>query len=180
MNTVKKIGSLIGGAAMVAAGLGLTAGLAPASAAPTQNGANLFIAQDPANPGQMLVQVFGTFPMSGHDAHGFINNLNTGSVPGGMRYEIYGDDGGSGDGTVTLNRWFAGAGSSGEGHLYATDTGIHYRRQYTVPKGDLNEDFCYNSGCSEGETDEIYARATFVDGDGTNRRQISNVVTQQF
>ena len=76
-----------------------------------------FIAQDPANTGQLLVSVFGTFPMDGYDAHGFLNNLNTGSVRGGMRYEIYGDDDGSGDRTISLNRWFAGAGSRGEGHL---------------------------------------------------------------
>jgi hypothetical protein len=168
--------SLIGGAAMLAAAtVGLTAGAAPASAAPTQNGANLFIAQDPANPGQLLVSVHGTFPMNAHDAHGFINNLNTGSVPGGMRYEIFGDDEGSSDRTVTLNRWFGGAGASGEGHLYATDTGVHYRRQYTVPKADLNEDDAFID-----DNDEVYARATFVDGDGVNRHQISNVVTNLF
>jgi hypothetical protein len=172
----KHIALLLGGAELLAAAaVGLTVGAAPASAAPTQNGANLFVAQDPANPGQLLVSVHGTFPMNGHDAHGFINNLNTGSVPGGMRYEIFGDDDGSGDRTVTLNRWSGGAGSSGEGHLYATDTGIHYRRQYTVPKADLNEDDAFYN-----DIDEVYARATFVDGDGTNRRQISNVVTQQF
>jgi hypothetical protein len=172
----KNIASLIGGAAMLAAAtVGLTAGAAPASAAPTQNGAKLFVAQDPANPGQMLVSVHGTFPMNGHDAHGFINNLNTGSVPGGMRYEIFADDDGSGDRTATLNRWFGGAGVSGEGHLYATDTGIHYHHGYSVPKADLNEDDAFYN-----DIDEVYARATFVDGDGGNRRQISNVVTQQF
>jgi hypothetical protein len=52
-----------------------------------------------------------------------------------MRYGIFGDDGGSDDRMVTLNRWFAGAGATGEGHLYATDTGIHYRRQYTSQEG---------------------------------------------
>jgi hypothetical protein len=172
----KHIALLLGGAELLAAAMvGLIAGTPPASAAPTQSGANLFVAQDPANPGQLLVSVHGTFPMNGYDAHGFINNLNTGSVPGGMRYEIFGDDDGSGDRTVTLNRWFGGASSSGEGHLYATDTGIHYRRQYTVPKADLNEDDAFYN-----DIDEVYARATFVDGDGVNRHQISNVVTQQF
>ncbi len=172
----KRIALLLGGAELLAVAMvGLSMGATPASAAPTQSGANLFIAQDPGNPGQLLVSVHGTFPMSGYDAHGFINNLNTGSAPGGMRYEIFGDDDGSGDRTVTLNRWFGGAGASGEGHLYATDTGIHYRRQYTVPKADLNEDDAFLD-----DNDEVYAKATFVDGDGVNRSQISNVVTNQF
>jgi hypothetical protein len=64
------------------------------------------------------VAVFGTFPMNGYDAHGFINNLNNGYAPGGMRFELYGDDNGEGDRTVTLNRWFAGADTKAGG-LYA-------------------------------------------------------------
>jgi hypothetical protein len=174
MSPTNNIASLIGGVAVAAAVIGLTAGLAPAAAAPTQNGAHLAIAQDPANPANLLVAVFGTFPMNGYDAHGFINNLNTGSVPGGMRFEIYGDDPGEGDRTVTLNRWFAGADTK-SGGLYATDTGIHYRRDYVVPKSDFNEDH----GAFD-DTDEIYARATFVDGGGGNRRQYSNAVVGQY
>jgi hypothetical protein len=65
----KHIALLLGGAELLAAAaLGLTVRAAPASAAPTQNGANLFITQDPANPQQLLVSVHGSFPMSGYDA----------------------------------------------------------------------------------------------------------------
>jgi len=62
----KHIALLLGGVELLAAAaLGLSAGAPPASAAPAQSGANLFVAQDPANPGQLLVSVHGTFPMSG-------------------------------------------------------------------------------------------------------------------
>jgi hypothetical protein len=174
MSATKNIASLIGGAAVAAAAIGLTAGLTPAAAAPAQNGANLAIAQDPANPANLLVAVFGTFPMNGYDAHGFINNLNNGYAPGGMRFELYGDDNGEGDRTVTLNRWFAGADTK-SGGLYATDTGIHYRRDYVVPKSDLNEDDAFYN-----DIDEVYAKATFVDCCWGNRSQYSNVVVGQF
>lgn len=52
----KHIALLIGGAELLAAAaVALTVRAAPASAAPTQNGVNLFTTQDPANPEQLLV-----------------------------------------------------------------------------------------------------------------------------
>ena len=87
-----------------------------ASAAPTQSGADLSSRRIRPTPDNSWYP-FRYVPDGRYDAHGFLDDLNTGSVRGGMRYEIYGDDDGSGDRTISLNRWFAGAGSRGEGHL---------------------------------------------------------------
>jgi len=62
----KHIALLLGGAELLAAAaVGLTVRAAPAPAAPTQNGAHLFITQGPDNPEQLLVSVRSSFPMNG-------------------------------------------------------------------------------------------------------------------
>jgi hypothetical protein len=82
MTALKNI-PLVAAAALAATTLGLTVGLAPASAAPTQTpGTTLAVTADPANPGYYRLAVKGTFPMNEHDAHGFINNLEPGESPG--------------------------------------------------------------------------------------------------
>ena len=56
--------------------------------------------------------------------------------------------------------------------MYATDEGIHNRCDFRMPMSDLDK--------ADG-TDEIYARAIFLDADGANRGdQHSNVVTGDF
>ena len=70
MNTHKSIASLMGGAAMVATVAGMTAGLAPASAAPSQSpGSQLTIVdQNITGPGNNRVIVQGVYPMEKPDA----------------------------------------------------------------------------------------------------------------
>jgi hypothetical protein len=175
MTTFKNIGTLIGAIAAAAAAVGLTVGLAPASAAPTQSGANLAIYPDTATPGNYRVRVSGVFRMSEHDAHGFINNINTGERPGGMRYIYNGDDPGQHDPNVAGSGWYPGAGAHHGGYLRAESDGIHYYQEISVPKGQLNEDPNYFD-----DNDEIYVEAVFVDADGVGRTQVSNVITNLF
>ena len=69
---------------MLAASVGLTAGLAPVSAAPQASpGVSLTVRDDPANPANYLVKIEGTFPMSEGDANDRVNHMTPG---GGMDY----------------------------------------------------------------------------------------------
>jgi hypothetical protein len=112
--------------------------------------------------------------MSEYDAHGFINNINTGERPGGIEYNIHAEDP-DGD-PLIKGEFFPGAGKGpGAGYLVAEADGIHYHREFVVPWSALNEDDRVFD-----DTDEIYTRSTFVDGDGGNRHQYSNVVVNQF
>jgi hypothetical protein len=169
MNKHKIMAALMGGAAMTAAAMGLTAGLAPATAAPA--GAKLSVF--PVNTATHRVTIEGVFPMSEADAVGFINNINTGALPGEMSYAIYGDDP-TGISNRGVHR-FPGAGVQEMGHLIATPDGLHYLRILELPRGVLNED----DNAFDNE-DEIYVRAQFRDADGGTRAQISNVVTANF
>lgn len=93
----KIVRPLIAGATVAVAALGLTAALAPASAAPGPSGANLHIIEDPDNQGNYLLAILGRFPMPQADAVGFLNNINNGDCQGGMNYYIFGDDEGDPD-----------------------------------------------------------------------------------
>jgi hypothetical protein len=171
MNTSRKIGALMGGAAMIAAAAGLTAGLVPAAAAPANPAGKLSVF--PVNTEIHRVTIEGVFPMSEADAVGYINNINTGAVPGEMSYAIYGDDP-----TGISNRGvfrFPGAGHQEMGHLIASPEGLQYLRILEVPRGVLNED----DNPFDNE-DEIYVRALFTDADGGTRAQSTNVVTANF
>jgi len=169
MNALKKVASMLGGAAVLAAITGLAAGVAPASAAPHQTpGSNLYIYQDPANPANWALGIEGVFPMSEYDAHGFINNINTAERPGGVNYTIIGDDP---DSKALYGRWFPGAGWDSDGGLYAQSDGIRFTRTLSVPKSTLNED--------DG-IDEIYVYVGFVEADGGVRRAHTNVVHGNF
>jgi hypothetical protein len=171
MSNRKTIAALMGGAAMVAAAMGITAGLAPAAAAPAHPAARLSVF--PVNTETHRVTIEGVFPMSEADAVGYINNINTGNVPGGMSYAIYGDD------PTGISRRgvyeFPGAGLQEMGHLIATPEGLHYLRILEVPRGVLNED----DNPFDNE-DEIYVRTLFTDADGGVRPQSTNVVTANF
>jgi hypothetical protein len=102
----------IGHVGAIAGAVGFVIGLAsaPATAAPTQSGARLFVYTDSATSDKTRVTVEGAFPMSEADTVGYLNNIYTGKQPGGMEYLYYGDDNGQGDRTVT-QRWVAGNGS---------------------------------------------------------------------
>jgi hypothetical protein len=176
MNTARNISSLLAAAAALAA-VGLTTGLAPVSAAPTQtSGTTLSVTPDPANSANYYrLAVKGMFPMNEYDAHGFINNLNTGTLPGGggINYVILGDDPDSNDHVIGAH--FYRAGTRSTGYLTAESDGIHFFQIISVPKSLLNEDdgaFDY--------TDEVYVVADFVDGDGGKRKAFSNPVSGTF
>lgn len=160
--------------------VGLTVGLAatPALAEPTPVNALLRIS--PNNATSYVVNISGRFPMSEYDAHGFINNLGTGSRvaaglgPGGIFYRLYGDDSGSNDPTVAVTTLVPGKrmpSPQTSGYLYAASDGIHFEQQFVVSKGALNED--------DGE-DEIYGEAVFVDGDNGQRQVWSTVIRRSF
>jgi hypothetical protein len=170
MNARNKIASVMGGAAMIASVIGMTAGLAPAAAAPKQIGANLHIVQDPHYPANYLLTVTGRYPMSHADAQGFLNNINNGKCKGFLGYIVFGDDGGPVK--VIHSVEFPGEHADGRGFWKAGPGGLEYRREFSLLKSDLNED-------SDG-TDEIFARAIFRDSDCVDRRHTSQVVTGNF
>lgn len=169
MNTRKKLVSVISGAAMIATAFGAPASLVPASAAPGQSGATLFITQDQVTPTNYLLAVLGTFRMPEADAVGFLNNINNGRCEGGMFYHIIGDDG---DPQYIVTKRFLGAHEDDQGYFKATSEGLVYRRQILLRKNFLNED-------SDGE-DEIYAQASFLDSDCKTRVQTTQVITNHF
>lgn len=162
MNTAKQIRSVAAGAAVIAA-IGLTAGLAPASAAPRPSpGVTLGIADDPANSANYLLTIRGLFPMSEGAAYDRLTNLAGG---GGMDYIVYADDPGGDDGRIGNPHGFLGTPGPPGGVLIATPDGLSFSRQISVPKGQLDEDFCFSFGCSD-DTDEVYVFARFVQGNG--------------
>ena len=169
MNTHKLIASLMAGAAMVATVAGMTAGLAPASAAPSQSpGSQLTIVdQNITGPGNNRVIVQGVFPMQKPDAVGYLNNLSAGC--GGMHYIVWGDDGGE---QYLFDRNYPGVHDDIDGFVRATDRGLEYLQQFVVPASVLNED-------GDG-SDEVFVRARFVDGDCGSRVQNTNVVKGDF
>lgn len=170
MNTRKKVGSVLGGAAMVATVVGLTVGLTPASAAPSQTpGATLSIVdQNITGAGKNRVILYGVFPMLEPDAVGFIVHLMDNGC-GGMHYIVLGDDGKE---QYLFDRNFPGTSEGVEGSLWASNRGLEYRREFIVPSSVLDED--------KDGTDEVFVRARFVDGDCVSRVQNTNVVKANF
>lgn len=170
MTVRRKITSTIGAATMTVAALGMTAGLAPASAAPAQTaGATLTIVdQNITGAGYNRVILYGVYPMQEPDAVGFITHLNDNGC-GGMHYTVLGDDGNE---QYLYDRNFPGTSESVEGFLRASSRGLEYRREFLVPATVLNED--------KDGTDEVFVRARFVDGDCASRIQNTNVVKGNF
>jgi hypothetical protein len=155
-------------ASLAATSVGLTAGVAPASAARAQSGATLYIFEDPAIHTNYRVTIKGLFPMEQADAVGYLNNINDGKCEGGMSYHVHGDDG---DPQHIVTKVFHGAHSDPEGYLRATPEGLEYLREIPLRKGFLNED--------DG-TDEIYAQAIFLDSDCISSVQTTQVLTGEF
>lgn len=177
MNATKNIPTLIAAAALAATTVGLTAGLAPASAAPTQTpGTTLVVSPDPQNGEKYRrVNVKGMFPMNEHDAHGFINNLETGAHPGGVDYGVFADDPDSSDRLIGPTYQYRGAGTRSTGYLTAESDGIHFFQIISVPTRLLNEDV----GRFDN-VDEVYVQVDFVDGDGGIRTAYTNPVRGAF
>lgn len=177
MNTLKNIGSLIGGAAVVAATVGLTAGLAPASAAPQQSpGVTLSVVPNPANDAEYLLRIEGTFPMSENDARDRVNHLGP---SGGMDYIVYADDPGDSDSTIGAPHGYVGYPGPEGGFMTDSPFGIRFLREIAVPKGDLNEDFCFSFGCGD-DTDEVYVKVRFVQAGVGDLRAYTNAVSGKF
>lgn len=155
MNSSTNIRALVGGAAVITAVVGLTAGLAPASAAPQQSpGVSLTkVFVDPDNSSNYILRVEGKFPMSEGAAYDRLRNMSPG---GGIEYTVYADDPGEGDQIITSPGFIGAPGPPG-GALIATSAGIAFLREFSVPTSKLNED--------DG-TDEIYVRVRFVQGNG--------------
>ena len=167
MNTRKNIARLMGGAAMVATVVGMTAGLAPASAAPSQSpGSQLTIVdQNITGPGKNRVIVQGVYPMEKPDAVGFLNNLSAGC--GGMHYIVWGDDGSE---QYLFDRNYPGVHEDIDGS-WATD------RAWST----CNSSSCLRASSTRTDgTDEVFVRARFVDGDCGSRIQNTNVVKGSF
>jgi len=180
MNTRKKIGSLMGGVATIAAVVGLTAGLAPAAAAPAQSGATLYVCQDVNNPDNYRMTIKGVFPMQQADAVGFLVHVNdgqhSGNGPGGMIYHLEADDGNGWPGDQGIaGGFFPGAQVDAEGYVKAGPGGLEYLREISIPRNEFDED-----GGPINEEDEIYAVAAFRDGDGGERHQFSQKIVRYF
>jgi hypothetical protein len=178
MNTQNMIRSVIGGAAAIAAVVGLGAGMPAASAAPAQSGATLYVYEDPKNPNNYRVSIKGVFPMQQADAVGFITHVNDGNRPGGpgpggMIYDIIADD----DGTdPSIGHSFRqGVLVDAEGYLRPGPDGLEYLGEISIPKTKFNED-----DGPINEEDEVYAVASFRDGDGRERVQFSQKVVRYF
>lgn len=163
------ITTLMGGAALVATVAGIAAGMAPASAAPSQspNSRLTIVDQNVTGAGFNRVIVQGWFPMQKPDAVGFLNNLSAGC--GGIHYILWGDDGNE---QYLFDRNYPGVHDDIDGYIRATDRGLEYQQQFVVPANVVNED-------ADG-TDEVFARARFVDGDCGSRVQNTNVVKGNF
>lgn len=172
MTAFKKIGTLVGTAAVAAAAVGLTTGLPPASATPGQSGATLFIVQDSVNQGNYRPAILGRISMPQADAVGFLNNIN--NCAGGMNYYVFGDDEGDPDRYIVA-KYFPGVQVDDQGYMKATSQGLEYRREILLRKNFLNED----SGVLD-DNDEIYAQAHFKDSDCKVRVQTTQVITNLF
>jgi len=181
MRTPKTIAALMGGAATIAAVVGMTAGLAPAAAAPAQSGATLYVYEDPKNPSNYRVSIKGVFPMQQPDAVGFLVHVNDGNHPGGpgpggMIYHLEADDGNGWPNDQSFaNGFFPGAQVDAEGYLKAGPDGLEYLRELSIPKGKFNED-----DGAFNEEDEVYAVAESRDGDGGHRTHFSQKIVRYF
>jgi len=181
MKATKKLTALLGGAAAISTVVALTAGAATSAASPAQSGATLYVCQDVANPSNYRVTIKGVFPMQQPDAVGFLvhvnDGINTGQGPGGMIYHVVGDDGNGwpGDRDIFPSTFVQGAQVDSEGYVRAGPGGIEYLREISIPRKNFDEDSSFIN-----EEDEIYAVASFRDGDGGERTQFSQQIVRYF
>lgn len=167
-----KVTTLLSSAAMAGTALALTTAIA--ASAPAANGAQLYVCRDVQNAGNYRISIKGTYPMLQEDAYGYLKHVNDGPRQGGMEYVLFADDEGSGD-NVIMSNFVPGNRHDGSGYIDPTAEGLTYHREFTIPRGNFDEDnFLID------EEDEIYATATFIDGDGGRRTQVSAPITRHF
>lgn len=176
MNPSKKMASAIGGAAMAATVVGLTAGLALAAAAPAASGAHLSLCPDFGHPGNYRTTIQGVFPMSEADATGFLIHINDNPQPGGIEYHVLADDeGGYQHDHDIFATFLPHTQTDSTGYLRPGPGGIEYRREFLIPMDKFNED----DGVFDDQ-DEVYAAATFRDADGGRRQQFSQQIAKDL
>lgn len=181
MNTRMTSTTMLGGAAVFGAVVGLAAGVA--TAAPSQtDGAMLYMCQDAGNPSSYRISVLGTYPMDSADAAGYLIHMNDGDHPGGpgpggLRVQLKADDEGNNDHDIGYG-FYPTTATTSEGFLRAVPGGLEYRREMVVPRPNFNED--YRQPGSDDDVDEVYAVATFRDGDGGERPAVTQSITRNF
>ncbi|OBA92425.1 hypothetical protein A5662_21210 [Mycobacteriaceae bacterium 1482268.1] len=170
--------ALIGGAAVIGCAAGLIAGVVPATAAPQNSpGVVLSVNDDPANRSNYLLRIEGKLPMSEGDAYDRLAHLGPG---GGMDYIVYADDPGDNDQPIGMPHGYPGAPGPAGGLVIATPYGLSFMREISVPRGDLDEDFCFSWGCGD-DTDEVYVKVRFVQGNGVpDLGAYTNPVSRKF
>lgn len=123
----------------------------------------------------------GVFAMSEYAAHGYMNNLDTGTRvanglgPGGIEYNIHADDPSSDPRLRSVFYPGKSLGTDPGGWLYAASDGIHNSREILMPRDLHNEDRGWID-----DVDEIYAYVRFIDGDSGVRRAYSNAFWGRF
>jgi hypothetical protein len=93
-----------------------------------------------------------------------------------MIYHLAADDDNGWPADTDIARgFFPGAQVDGEGSLKAGPNGLEYLREMSIPKSRFNEDDSFVN-----DEDEIYAVASFRDGDGGERIQFSQKIVRYF
>jgi hypothetical protein len=163
-------------AAVAAVTAGLAVGVAsPAAAAPDQTPGMTLTIHKPSNyNGYYKAYISGVFPMSQADAQWHVANLGN----GGVWYDLFGDDPGVGDDNRQgfMSRGASRPAEKPDRYLYAAPDGLRYFRSFLVGDHTLDEDDSWTD-----DTDEIYARAWFVDRNNQYWwPSTSNVVVRNF
>lgn len=172
------------GGAVVGTASALTVSLGIAAAAPAQtDGAMLYVCQDVGNPSSYRITVKGVYPMLQPDAAGYLIHMNDGNHPGGpgpggLRVQLKADDEGNNNDYDIGYGFYPTTATTSEGYLQAGPGGLEYRREMVVPRPNFNED--YRQPGSDDDVDEIYAVATFRDGDGGERTAVTQSITRNF
>lgn len=179
MNSVHHMRSRLSVAAAVAVVLAVPLGSPPAIAAPQQSpGVTLAYSRSASNPGNAVLSVRGVFPMSEGAAYDLLDHLGPG---GGVDFVVYADDPGENDARIGNPHGYIGRPGPPGGAILATPNGLAFYREIEVPRGDLDEDFCFSSGCSHDDVDEVYVGVRFVPGTGAGElRANTNAISGRF
>jgi hypothetical protein len=117
-----------------------------------------------SGPAMYDMRIFVVLPMSRSDAEGYLwNNAR-------IEIRVYGDDPGTDSVIYGMRIYHMGNG------VVATDFGVVLDLYWQEPPGSwMNEDDGFAN-----RTDEIYAKATWVDGGGETIHRTSDVITGLF
>jgi hypothetical protein len=151
-------------AVMLIAAAALGVFTVPAHAA-TEIAMTFSVARTTSGPGLYDVHILVVLPMNRIDAEGYLwNNAR-------IEIRVYGDDSGSSDSVIYGPHFYWQING-----LVATDYGVILDLYWQEAPGSwMNEDDSWGNWY-----DEIYASATWVDGDGGTLRTMSNVITGYF